>query len=292
MNTLLLPTLARCLQADPDWASVLGKARALPDQAAGLSAQIHAALGLDSAAQLPWATLLAAAEGLDPGPHRWLALEPLCLRVAPNGVYVVASNDFGQSNALMRELWASIEPWLLEEGIELHAGHAVRAFLRLPAELADPDTVSAEDLLGVELTGWFPPDRQWRRRLNEYQIQWSQHPLNQARLQQGLLPVNSPWFGRASTAIAAPATSLHSVFSSDPLLHAAARWAGLPLSAAIEPGAGPQLLDLRDAADQALQLLTRHGIASARLNFACGKRFGYSRWQRLWLWRGKLTTQA
>lgn len=49
---------------------------------------------------------------------------------------------------------------------------------------------------------WWPQDinaRPWRRLVNELQMLWFEHPVNKARYQQGLLPINSLWlFGGAS----------------------------------------------------------------------------------------------
>lgn len=50
---------------------------------------------------------------------------------------------------------------------------------------------------------WWPQDavaRPWRRLVNSLQMAWFEHPVNQARLEAGLAPVNSLWlYGGART---------------------------------------------------------------------------------------------
>src|SRR3546814_1835718 len=51
---------------------------------------------------------------------------------------------------------------------------------------------------------WWPQDlaaRPWRRLVNEVQMLWYEHPVNQERYKQGLVPINSVWlFGGARSA--------------------------------------------------------------------------------------------
>jgi hypothetical protein len=53
----------------------------------------------------------------------------------------------------------------------------------------------------MRLTDWWPQEdslREWRRLLNEIQMVWHDHPVNQARVERGELPINSLWlFGGA-----------------------------------------------------------------------------------------------
>src|SRR5690606_32431554 len=56
---------------------------------------------------------------------------------------------------------------------------------------ASPSLVSI-----TSVNDWWPQDmagRPWRRLVNEIQMRWFEHPINRARYQQGLLPVNSLW---------------------------------------------------------------------------------------------------
>lgn len=283
---LLLPTLARCTQQDAQWPQLLARADQLEHAAAGFSAQLAPCFGWQSAALIPWAALLAHSEGLAehaPAQARWIALEALSLRVAPNGIYVLASNHFGQEHQQMRALWEAAAPLLQEEGLHLQQGTGHRAFIQLPEAEADPQTQSAEDLLGVEVGDWMPTARVWRRRLNELQILWSQHPVNQQRAAKGQLPINSAWFTAASSYIAKPPVRPGAIYSQDPLLHVLRDWSRAP--SLPQPGvAAGTLLDLREDSSAALRMLqSRH--PRAQLLFACGARYEIAHWHRWRFWR-------
>ena len=59
------------------------------------------------------------------------------------------------------------------------------------ARSASPATVARDGLLG-----WWNHDpelRPWRRILNEIQMAWHDHPVNDARAERGLAPVNGLW---------------------------------------------------------------------------------------------------
>lgn len=79
--------------------------------------------------------------------------------------------------------------------------------LKLPAgyapECASPDLVSI-----TSVNDWWSQDaagRPWRRLVNELQMIWFDHPVNQAREARGLRPVNSLWLygGAAPSRLAA-----------------------------------------------------------------------------------------
>jgi hypothetical protein len=62
------------------------------------------------------------------------------------------------------------------------------------AELAH--TVSPEALAGQNIAGWWPDGDAWlawRRILNEIQMVWHNHPVNETRLERGLPAVNGVW---------------------------------------------------------------------------------------------------
>ncbi len=62
------------------------------------------------------------------------------------------------------------------------------------AELAH--TVSPEALAGQNIAGWWPDSDAWlawRRILNEIQMVWHNHPVNEARLERGLPAINGVW---------------------------------------------------------------------------------------------------
>lgn len=67
--------------------------------------------------------------------------------------------------------------------------------LRLPAGL-HPETASPRAVAGRPLDAWWQHDaatRPWRRLLNEIQMAWHEHPVNEARTARGVAPVNALW---------------------------------------------------------------------------------------------------
>lgn len=57
-------------------------------------------------------------------------------------------------------------------------------------------TISPLALMGQDLGDWWPTAdawRGWRKRVNEIQMAWHDHPVNQARQKQGLAAINNVW---------------------------------------------------------------------------------------------------
>ncbi|UOD49287.1 hypothetical protein [Orrella daihaiensis] len=57
-------------------------------------------------------------------------------------------------------------------------------------------TISPLALMGQDLGDWWPTDnawRSWRKRVNEIQMAWHNHPVNQTRESEGLPAINTIW---------------------------------------------------------------------------------------------------
>ena len=93
------------------------------------------------------------------------------------------------------------------------------ARLTLPPGLT-PATASVQAVAGQPLQAWWQTDissRPWRRLLNEIQMVWHDHPVNQARQEQGQPTVNALWlYGGAQPWTPAPSTD--SAWQDDSLL--------------------------------------------------------------------------
>lgn len=103
-----------------------------------------------------------------------------------------------ESQALLEAALPSIE----EAGFGARILTPERWRLTLPAGLA-PRTASPTAVAGQPLRDWWSQDaatRPWRRLLNEIQMAWYGHPVNEARGERGLPPVNALWlYGGASS---------------------------------------------------------------------------------------------
>jgi hypothetical protein len=79
--------------------------------------------------------------------------------------------------------------------------------LTLPEGLR-PWTASPQAVAGHPLNAWWqqdPATRPWRRLLNEIQMAWHEHPVNEARSARGVAPANGLWLYGGATSWPAPA---------------------------------------------------------------------------------------
>ncbi|MGE8677463.1 MAG: hypothetical protein ACN6PE_02510 [Achromobacter marplatensis] len=106
--------------------------------------------------------------------------------------------DPGQMDLLPEETAALLDtarPLFEGTGFAVDALSPQRWRLRLPDGLR-PQTASPQVVAGQRLNEWWRQDtetRPWRRLLNEIQMAWHEHPVNDARAARGLAPVNALW---------------------------------------------------------------------------------------------------
>lgn len=84
---------------------------------------------------------------------------------------------------------------LADGGFEAQELSPRRWRLSLPPGL-QPDTASPAAVIGERLQHWWaldPASRPWRRLLNDIQMAWYAHPVNEARSERGLPPINGLW---------------------------------------------------------------------------------------------------
>jgi hypothetical protein len=97
-----------------------------------------------------------------------------------------------------RALAVAIAGLFQDEGLTLIAAHPLRWYLQEtePSRGLRLKTRSMLAALGRSIDGWQPTGddaRRWRRIVNEVQMSWYRHPVNERRESQGLMPVNSLW---------------------------------------------------------------------------------------------------
>lgn len=106
--------------------------------------------------------------------------------------------DPSQMDLLPEETAALLDtarPLFEGTGFAVDALSPQRWRLRLPDGLR-PQTASPQVVAGQRLNEWWRQDtetRPWRRLLNEIQMAWHEHPVNDARAARGLAPVNALW---------------------------------------------------------------------------------------------------
>lgn len=130
----------------------------------------------------------------------WLA-ELVHVSPSRDGAALLPASELAITPEQSVALFESAQSLFNDSGFTLHACGTEHWRLELPTDFtpacASPTLVSLSSV-----NDWWPQDmaaRPWRRLVNELQMSWFEHPINQARYQQGLVPINSLWlFGGAS----------------------------------------------------------------------------------------------
>jgi hypothetical protein len=124
------------------------------------------------------------------------------VHVAPSrdGAALLPARDLDITAEQSVAFFESVQDLFAESGFILHPSDAQHWRIELPAEFS-PSCASPDMVSTTSVNDWWPQDmaaRPWRRLVNEVQMLWFEHPLNQSRAQQGLPPINSLWlFGGA-----------------------------------------------------------------------------------------------
>ena len=158
---------------------------------------------------LPWAARNAAQDGVDIGTHAWGQLTPVHWHVGADHVSLPDPQSLHLSAQESHTLFEAVRPLFESEGWRMAWGAPARWYAAHDS-LDGLASASIDRVIGRNIDLWMPTTPQARliRRLqNEVQMLLYQQPLNDARVGQGALPVNSFWLsgcGRAQGA-AAPA---------------------------------------------------------------------------------------
>jgi hypothetical protein len=125
-------------------------------------------------------------------------VDPVHLHVGRDHLVLTDPAALALDVAQARALADSIVPLLADDGLALEVATPSRWYLRetdprRPLRLRTRALIAA---LGRSIDAWQPAGddaRRWRRLLNEIQMTWHAHPVNDARAGQGLPAVNSLW---------------------------------------------------------------------------------------------------
>jgi hypothetical protein len=298
---LLLPSLGGFDDA-PGLKRWLGRGDRLADARRGREIALSEAFHVPGTT-LPVAALLREHLAHDAGGNPWLCADPAYVRVEANGARLLAC---GGELQLTREdaesLAHPLRPLFGDAGAPLELTSPTIWALRLPPGAELPEFVSPEEALGANLLDHLPQGdagRRWRALFNEAQIILHSHPVNAARRERGLMPVNALWFWGAGALPMWVKSDLKLAISDDPLVHALAGRAGVG-AGAVSPDAlgrlqrgGNCLLDLDSRqADEIgsawvprLQRLRGGRAQTVIVAFASGERFRIRPWHRLRCWR-------
>jgi hypothetical protein len=221
---LLLPGLS--LQADrdlrdlsaehPRLARLLGRAQR--ESRSGLfESSLLSALGLSPSASLASLTALGDFPD-DPPTTRLLRSDPVYLHADPNKVLVQGRIRLERDEAV--SLLATLNAEFPELDFRMGRDPG-RWYVRQPEEVSGM-APSRHWLHGRSLTPFMPrsaADRLWRRYLNDLQMVLHAHPVNEARVSRGALPLNAVWwFGGGDPAVTAEDPAVTRFLGNDILL--------------------------------------------------------------------------
>jgi len=173
--------------------------------------------------QVPLAALLHP----EPEHHAWMCLELVHLHATRDHIVLMDPRLHRVSEVEEQDLRASVQEIIAEKfGTQ---GHFFAQRWILPAgAMSELNTHTPSQAMGLNMDVWMPKDRlqtglakKWRKLQNEIQMVWHDHPVNEARLLRGELPINSVWvYGIGSLAAVQPHPYLNEVthiFSAHPL---------------------------------------------------------------------------
>lgn len=157
--------------------------------------------------------LLAGTDSQDSQPV-WLA-ELVHLALGTDQASLLDPQQMDLRNEESEALLASARPWIDEAGFKVEPLCAQRWRL-FPPEGLSPVCASPALVAGQRLNAWWNQDlasRPWRRLLNDIQMAWHEHPVNEARMARGVAPVNALWLYGGAQAWPQPTPSADEVLT-------------------------------------------------------------------------------
>ena len=152
--------------------------------------------------RLPLAAWQAAADGIEVGGLAWGLLTPGHWHLGTEQVSLIDPEQLALDEATSRELFGAVRPLFSSEGIALHWGAPLHWYAAHES-LATLRCASLDRVIGRNVDAWLQADpaaRLFRRLQNEVQMLLYEHPVNERRAAQGLLPVNSFWLSGCGVA--------------------------------------------------------------------------------------------
>lgn len=199
----------------------------------------------------------------------WAWVTPCHLHVGADHITMGDPDALGMDDLNSRELLDVLAPWLVQDGITLHYDRPTR-WLASGAIFADMTTASLDRVQQRDVRTWMPSGgntRTLQRLQSEMQMLLYTHPLNDARAEQGLAPINALWIHGAGALNAPHAATTQPLHMRTDLRTAALRDDGDAWAAAW------RALDSGPIA----QLLATPAGTTASLTL-CGEA-GYQRWE-------------
>lgn len=264
----------------------------------GLGDYFNGADGVAVDSTLPAAAITRQHLAQDADGYAWLSADPAWVQPEMTGARLLACGHMQLTHEEAEAFADALRPALDDAGMELHLSTPDRWHLRLPPDTRLPQLAAPEQALGENLSEHLPAGaegRPWRILLNDIQVLLHQHPLNSARQNRGVAPLNSLWLWGGGTLPPRFRSGLKGVISDDLLLTALAVQAGVNARprtpAAIAAASRGWLIDLQDLPFSEIEsrwwpliapLLAQQPV---RLHFASAERWQSQPWHRWRVWR-------
>lgn len=178
------------------WLSrLLAKADSLPMKANQSFYQTASYL-FHQPATLPIAATLAMAELYDADEHLfWLKIDPVQLIADRDSLVLVPAKDLGITEAESQALLEAFNQHFAEDSVQLAYASPTSWYLSI-VQSVDIQTVSIEDLSYKPLNDAMPKGNAatyWKKLINETQMLFFSHPVNEARREKNMPEINSIW---------------------------------------------------------------------------------------------------
>lgn len=169
-------------------------------------------------------TLLAAARAhydeWDAASAHCLVVDPVALHVERDRVKLNTLASAPLSRLEADALLVTLNSHFAQEGLLFHAPHPMRWYLT-SSEPINASFTPLLDVIGEDIYAYMPAgvaSSRWRQVLNEIQMLFYHHPVNEAREAASILPVSSIWLWGGEEHLAQAQPDFDAIFSDNELV--------------------------------------------------------------------------
>jgi len=181
------------------------------------------------------APLTLLADGVQPGAAYWLRADPVGISMQREQTIMQSNISINMEEAT--QLCASLNAHFAADGLRFIAPHPQRWYLQL-AQSPAMETHALPHVAGAEMHAYLPfgdDALRWHSVLNEIQMLFYEHAVNQAREQRGEAAINGVWLWGGGKHQAELHKPYARVLGDSELAMAFAQAAGLPVLSRIDP---------------------------------------------------------